>query len=227
MPRHQLDTPKGLADFDKYLTDYSYADGYSPSQEDVSVFKTASSAPDKKFPHVARWYRHIESFSAEERSAFPGTQEEAAPAAKAAAAPAAKPAPADDDDIDLFGEETEEDRIAREAHEEEIERRAQEQLAKKKASGKQIIAKSMVLFDVKPLDDETDMAEIEKYVRALVFDGLEWKASKLVPVAYGIKKLQIQAVVVDDLVSIDDVVEKIQENEDLVQSVDIASFNKL
>ena len=40
-------------------------------------------------------------------------------------------------------------------------------------------------------------------------------------------KLSILATVVDDLVSVDDLVEKITEFEDYVQSVDIAAFNKV
>lgn len=50
-------------------------------------------------------------------------------------------------------------------------------------------------FEVKPWDDETDMVELEKAVRAIEMDGLVWGASKLVAVGYGIKKLQITIVV--------------------------------
>jgi len=82
----------------------------------------------------------------------------------------------------------------------------------------------MVVLDVKPLDDETNMAEVEELVRAIELEGLEWKASKLVDVCYGIQKLQISCVVLDEIVSVDELVEKIQEHEDHVQSVDIASF---
>ena len=63
-----------------------------------------------------------------------------------------------------------------------------------------MIAKSSILLDVKPWDDETDMAELEKSVRSVQTDGLVWGNSKLVPVGYGIKKLQIMCVVEDDKV---------------------------
>ena len=46
-------------------------------------------------------------------------------------------------------------------------------------------------------------------------------------VGYGIKKLQVMCNVVDCLVSVDEVEEKIAEFDDLVQSVDIFAFNKL
>lgn len=51
--------------------------------------------------------------------------------------------------------------------------------------------------------------------------------AKLVAVGYGIQKLQIMCVIEDEKVSVDLLVEQIQEFEDLVQSVDIASFNKI
>merc|ERR1712071_625045 len=90
-----------------------------------------------------------------------------------------------------------------------------------------LIAKSNIILDIKPWDDETDMKEVENRVREIVADGLLWGAAKLVPLAYGIMKLQITTVVEDDKISVDWLVETIQEIEDLVQSVDIAAFNKI
>jgi translation elongation factor EF-1beta len=59
-------------------------------------------------------------------------------------------------------------------------------------------------------------------------DGLDWKTEyKKEPVAYGVFKIVIGAVVEDEKVSTDDVQEKIEAFEDLVQSVDIVCFNKL
>lgn len=51
--------------------------------------------------------------------------------------------------------------------------------------------------------------------------------AKLVPVGYGINKLQIMCVVEDEKVSVDDLTEQIQDFSDYVQSVDIAAFNKI
>uniref|UniRef100_A0A336KPK6 CSON013436 protein n=1 Tax=Culicoides sonorensis TaxID=179676 RepID=A0A336KPK6_CULSO len=90
-----------------------------------------------------------------------------------------------------------------------------------------LIAKSSIILEVKPWDDETDMKELEQGVRKIEMDGLIWGAAKLVPVGYGINKLQICCVIEDDKVSVDELQEKIQEDEDHVQSVDIAAFNKI
>ena len=57
------------------------------------------------------------------------------------------------------------------------------------------IIQSVVTFEVKPWDDETDMAELEKSVRSIEMEGLVWGSSKLVAIGYGIKKLQITIVV--------------------------------
>jgi len=153
-----------------------------------------------------------------------------APPAPAPASSATAPAPQtngvegeEEDDFELFGDEQDED-------DEEAERVKQERVKAyedKKAKKPVLIAKSNIILDVKPWDDETDMAELEKCVRSIVMDGLLWGASKLVPLAYTIKKLQISCVVEDDKVSTEDLEEKITAFEDYIQSVDIAAFNKV
>ncbi|CRK92515.1 CLUMA_CG006074, isoform A [Clunio marinus] len=131
------------------------------------------------------------------------------------------PADHDDDDVDLFGSEDEDEEA------EKIKEERVKAYAAKKSKKPALIAKSSILMDVKPWDDETDMKEMERLVRTVQMDGLLWGASKLVPLAYGIKKLQIMCVIEDDKVSVDELQEKIQEFEDFVQSVDIAAFNKI
>ena len=71
------------------------------------------------------------------------------------------------------------------------------------------------------------MKALEDAVRSISLDGLVWGTAKLVPVAYNIKKLQIQCVIEDDKVSTEALEEQICEFEDYVQSVDIAAFNKI
>nr|KAF6336483.1 eukaryotic translation elongation factor 1 beta 2 [Myotis myotis] len=113
---------------------------------------------------------------------------------------------------------------------EEAKRLREERLAQyesKKAKKPALVAKSSILLDVKPWDDETDMAKLEECVRSIQADGLVWGSSKLVPVGYGIKKLQIQCVVEDDKVGTDMLEEQITAFEDYVQSMDVAAFNKI
>ncbi|XP_051257336.1 eukaryotic translation elongation factor 1 delta a (guanine nucleotide exchange protein) isoform X4 [Dicentrarchus labrax] len=150
-----------------------------------------------------------------------------------AAVPCAKAAPVkaapvkqvengdDDDDIDLFGSDEEDDEAAR------LKQERLDAYAAKKSKKPALIAKSSILLDVKPWDDETDMAKLEECVRSVQMDGLLWGASKLVPVGYGIKKLQINCVVEDDKVGTDILEEEITKFEDFIQSVDVAAFNKI
>ncbi|XP_043546800.1 eukaryotic translation elongation factor 1 delta b (guanine nucleotide exchange protein) isoform X2 [Chiloscyllium plagiosum] len=129
----------------------------------------------------------------------------------------------DQDDIDLFGSSDDDEKAEKDRVREERLR----QYAEKKSKKPAVIAKSSILLDVKPWDDETDMVKLEECVRTIQMDGLVWGASKLVPVGYGIKKLQIQCVVEDDKVGTDLLEEEITKFEDYVQSVDIAAFNKI
>jgi translation elongation factor EF-1beta len=103
----------------------------------------------------------------------------------------------EDDDIDLFGSDDEE--VDEEAERVKAQRLAE--YAAKKANKPKTIAKTTVSLDVKPWDDETNMEELTAAVKAIEMDGLIWGGSQLVPIGYGIKKLQINCVVEDDKVS--------------------------
>merc|ERR1711992_141231 len=120
----------------------------------------------------------------------------------------------DDDDVDLFGSDDEEEES------EDAKRIREERLAAyhaKKSKKPAVIAKTSVLLDCKPWDDETDMNKMLKEIKTIQMDGLVWGASKLVPVGYGINKLQVMCVVEDEKVSIDELQEKICDLEDYVQ----------
>merc|ERR1712004_781265 len=108
----------------------------------------------------------------------------------------------EDDDVDLFGSDDEEEK------------------------GK-VIAKSNIILDIKPWDDETPLEKMEESVRSITMDGLLWGTAKFIAVGYGIKKLQITCVIEDDKISMDDLEEQIVGFEDYVQSMDIVAFNKI
>jgi elongation factor 1-beta len=155
----------------------------------------AIAAPESKtYPHAARWYRHIASYSDEHSSLPSGSSPFAGSSSSAAApAPAAKEESADaeddDDDLDLFGEDEEEDAEAEKLKAERVAKYTEAKAAKaaeKEAAGKsEVVAKSVVTLQVKPWDDETDMTAMEDAVRGIEKDGLVWGSSKLVPVGYG------------------------------------------
>ncbi|XP_068617572.1 elongation factor 1-beta' [Battus philenor] len=218
-------TSQGLNELNGFLADKSYISGYTPTQADVKVFEQVGKAPAATLPHALRWYNQIASYSAAERKSFAEGVSPLSAGASTTVAPSSssKKDEEDDDDVDLFGSgDEEEDAEAARIREERLKA-----YADKKAKKPALIAKSSIILDVKPWDDETDMKEMENQVRTIEMDGLLWGASKLVPVGYGINKLQIMCVIEDDKVSVDLLTEKIQEFEDFVQSVDIAAFNKI
>ncbi|KAI0442131.1 hypothetical protein F4803DRAFT_384895 [Xylaria telfairii] len=224
-------TDSGLTLLTGWLATRSYIIGQGPSQADVAVFKAIKSAPDAaRYPHAARWYKHIASFE-DEFATLSGDAskpytaygpDEAEATETSAKAPAAEEG-GDEDEVDLFGSDDEEEDA-------EAVRVREERLAayrEKKAAKPKVAAKSVVTLDVKPWDDETDMVALEAAVRSIEKDGLVWGASKLVPVGFGIKKLQINLVIEDEKISLSDLEEEIQAFEDHVQSTDVAAMQKL
>ena len=209
-----LKSSAGVKALDEFLAEHSYIEGFVPSQADTAVFEALAGAPKSDTPHALRWYNHIKSFAAGMKQ-FPKAEKDASAYVSGAAASAAAD---DDDDVDLFGSDEEED-------DEEKKRITEERLevyAEKKAKKPALIAKTSVLLDVKPWDDETDMDAMLAAVKSIEMEGLLWGANKLVPVRYGINKLQVMCVVEDAKVSIDELQEKISDFEDFVQSVDVA-----
>jgi elongation factor 1-beta len=217
----------GLTLANNFLSTRSYIVGSSPSQADVVTFKAFSAAPDAvNYPHVARWYKHIASYESE-FSTLPGDSNTAFTAfgpetTELPSNPKDKPEEEDEDE-DLFGSDSEEEDPEVVA---ERNKRLEEYKAKKAGKTKPA-AKSLVTLEVKPWDDTTPLDVMEANVRAIEWDGLVWGASKLVAVGFGIKKLQINLVVEDEKVSTDELQQTIEEDEDHVQSTDIAAMQKL
>merc|ERR1712142_1048812 len=88
-----------------------------------------------------------------------GSAAAAAPAKAAAPAPAAAEEDDDDDDVDLFGSDDEEDDAEAERIKAERVAEYNKRKSAKEAKKGKVIAKSNVIMDIKPWDDETDMKE--------------------------------------------------------------------
>lgn len=121
---------------------------------------------------------------------------------------------------DLFGDDDDDGAAAKAA--------AAKAKAGKKKEKKPVIAQSLVMFEIKPLDSDTDLDAVAKRVLAIKKDGVYWKTEyKKVPVAFGIFKLIMGVTVEDEKVSVDGLQEELEAFEDMVQSVDIMAFNKI
>ena len=234
-----------LQSLNQYLENRSYLNGHSPSHVDAQVFNTLPKTPQDTYSHVLRWYNHIKSLVVELKLSV-GEEPTTVNISDHLAMNGENLCNGDNDDkeddneskdmrmdsenedcngndVDLFGSDSEEETF-------EAARVREQRLleyAERKSKRCVPVAKSSVLLDVKPWDDDTDLEGMEAQVRSLRMDGLLWGASKLAPLAYGIKKLSILCTVEDEKVSVDDLVDKICEFEDHVQSVDIAAFNKI
>merc|ERR1712076_338979 len=195
----------GVKAIDAHLASNSYIEGYVPTQADTTVFDALKGkSPDRaKYPHAERWFLHIKSFEASKKQ-FPQSSKPAASY------------------LGAGGAAEEEDDEAAKVREQRLAA-----YAEKKAKKPALIAKTSVLLDVKPWDDETDMDALTSAVKSVEMDGLSWGATKYVPVGYGIKKLVVMCTVVDDKVSIEELQEKIEAFEDFVQSCDVAAMNKI
>ncbi|XP_056138961.1 phenylalanine--tRNA ligase beta subunit [Lampris incognitus] len=212
-----MSSPAGVKALNDFLGDKSYIEGFAVSQADFAVFEAIPSAPSPILCHALRWYNHIKSFQREKVS-LPSASRQYVLAGEVD-----QPTDDEDDDIDLFGSDDEQES----AEAARIKEQRLAEYAAKKAKKPALIAKSSILLDVKPWDDETDMINLEECVRSISMDGLVWGQSKLVPVGYGIRKLQIGCVVEDDKVGTDQLEEAITAFEEYVQSMDVAAFNKI
>jgi len=229
-----LDKPKGLGKLNGFLAPKSYVVGYYPSKEDTVLFtevsKHWSAGPEAKFAHVRRWWSHIHSFSEDERNSWAAPEEKHAavkheqkkpeehkkPEPKKTEEKKEKKEEEEEEDGDLFGDD-----------DEEIEKQAAEIAAESKKEVKPVrVQKSNVILDVKPYDSSTNMEDLEIKVRNIAMEGLVWGPSKMVEIAYGVKKLQITCVVEDEKVNLEDLEKSIKRlgNKELVQSVDTAAM---
>ncbi|CAF4253166.1 unnamed protein product, partial [Adineta steineri] len=214
-----LQSDDGLVLLNNFLADKSYIEGYCPSQGDVVVFEAIKKVPSAGLENALRWYNHISSFDDAERQKFQGQRQsleyyKGQDNQEKHESKLSSVSPADNFDLFSNNDNEEESEIRKQRVKAHIEKNA-----KKSAP----IAKSGIVLDVKPWDDETNMEELEKNVRSIELDGLIWGTSCFVPIAYGIRILKI-ACVIENKVSTDLLEERITEFEDLIQSVDIALF---
>jgi translation elongation factor EF-1beta len=159
---------------------------------------------------------------------------------KAKTAPAAEEE--DDDDLDdMFGDSDEEEDAERQKR---IDAIAAAHNAKKEAKriakGKSIQRDiNSYVFDVKPYDVETDLEQMAQDFKKVTHNGIKsWGLEhKLIPVAYGIKKLRIQVICYGDdgdgttkgdsfgEDELHDIMNELHEDD--IQSIDTHSFTKM
>ena len=80
--------------------------------------------------------------------------------------------------------------------------------AKKK---KEKIEKSIVAFDVKVHNEDEDFDALWTDIVAIQKEGLTWNQNfELIEVAFGMQKIRMSMVIVDDLIGVDELYEEIE-----------------
>lgn len=217
-----------LTTLEKHLAAHTFLSGTDkPAKIDADIvnqLKEKKTVPNAAtHPNVYAWYSFIGLFTPEAQKLWADVAPVHAPAA-------AKTAPKKEeksDDVDLFGSDDED----AEAEALREKKRLEAVAAKEARDGKKkkAIAKTIIVFNVKVFEEEQDLNALAKKIIAEINpDGLVWnKEYKLVPIAFGMKMIQLGCIVEDDKVQTDDIFEKIQSWEEEVQSVDIETMQKL
>lgn len=215
------------------LKNQQWVGGQQPTAEDKEAYESLKSGTvsAETHPHTFAWFCLVFKFSDAVKASWPaagaGGKKDGGKAkgGKDKGAKGGKKEAKKEDDMDmddLFGDDDGADAEA-------AKKAAEAAKAGAKKKKKEVIAMSIVLLEVKPLDSETNLDDLAKKIFSeITQDGLFWKTEyKKEPVAFGIFKLIIGFSLEDEKVSVDDVVERIEGFEDHVQSVEIQSFNKI
>ena len=226
-----------LADLEKKLENNLFVKGAKPSHEDAEVFEkfiTAKFVPDQdKNPSVWAWYSLMVLFEDEvinswkasgkkehQKGGKGGKNEKNENKKGGKKGKKDEEEKGEDDDLDLFGEETEEDKKAKE----EMKQKNKD----KKKGKKKEVDKSHVILEVKGWEADQDLESLaKKIINTIKKDGLKWNTGyKFEEVAFGVKKLVIAFLAEDEKVSVQEIIDEIESWKDEVQSVETVSFNK-
>lgn len=202
------------------IADFSLAAGIAV------VLTTLGEEERKPYPNITAWYLSLvatdaiigsKDFPKDSHKAFKPKKDKKEE--KKEQKKEEQPAKKEEEEIDLFGADPVE----------EAPKAKKEVKAAPAKAKKVVVAKSIVVFDVKVYEQEFDLDGLwEKIKKEVVLEGLVWSNEpKKIPVVGKIFKLQIGCVIEDAKVNTDDIFDKITAWEDDVQSIDIVSFQKL
>ena len=225
-----------LADLEKKLANNLFVKGAQPSHDDAEAFQkfiTAKCVPDQdKYPSVWAWYSLMVLFEDEVIKSWKPSgkpEQQGKKGGKGGKGKGGKKEEekkeekAEEEDLDLFGEDTEEDKKAKE----EMKKNRKKEKEGKKGKKKEV-DKSHVILEVKGWEADQDLEALAKKILSTIKkDGLSWNTGyKLEEVAFGVKKLIIAFLAEDDKCSVQEIVDELESWENDIQSVEVVSFNK-
>ena len=231
MSTFTIKTPEGIKAVEEFLAKNAYlSGGNAPGAEDADLLaeiECENFVPKQDSADFFGWWWTLSPFRAPARELWkacgkPCAKKETKKGGKKAAKKEESDEDEDDDDLDLFGDDPDADAAA--AKQKEDRKKAAEEAAKKKPKK---AAKSIIVFDIKGFEVGFDWNSYADKVRAIEMDGLTWLDShQVVDIAFGMQKLRMTIIIVDDKIETDDIWEKIAEDEENVQNVDVHSFDK-
>ena len=219
-------TEATFQEWDTKLAENNFFGGDLPNAEDNENFKALNGAePPSTLANVWAWFLIVNTFTAEVRESWKAPQGKGGKKGKKGKKEDKKEEKKEeevDEFDDMFGEDEDDAEAAAAAA-------AKAKDAQKKSKKAAPVAKSILLFEVKPWEAGQDLDALAAKILAIEQDGLLWKTEyKKEPIGYGIFKLVIGCTIEDDKVSVDDLQDRIATDfEEEVQSVDILAFNKV
>ncbi len=222
-------TEEGVKAVEAYLSTNAYlSGGNAPGAQDrdlLAEIEAAKFVPTyQTSPNLFGWWWTLAPFRENARALW-GAEQKGEKKAAAEKKPAEKKEEKKaEEELDLFGEDDPEE--AKRAEELKAKKKAEAEAKKTKAKPA-IIAKSEVVFDVKGYEADDDLEALATKIRTEISrDGLVWKDThRIVPIGFGINKLEMTMIIEDEKISTDDIFEVI-ESFDVVQGCDIVKFNK-
>ncbi|KAM3320167.1 elongation factor 1-beta 2-like [Capsicum chacoense] len=157
-----LHTEFGLKSVNGHLSGKNYISGDQLTKDDIKVYGKILEQPIlDSYPNVSKWCQAVfaklaSSFLGKAVGVRFGGQ-----TSPAIATPAKETSKRSDNDIDLFREETKDEKKATEARE-----------AAKASTKKKVSEKSSVLMDFKTWDKNTSIKKLEDAVRSIEVEGL-------------------------------------------------------
>ena len=207
-------------ELDAQLVESQWFGGDAPSDVDRTTLESFDGEePPMTLQNLWAWFLVANLFSEDVRKSWVAKNAGKGKKGKKEPKKEEKKDEEDADFDDMFGDDDGEAAAAA--------KKVKDAAVKAKKAKKVTIFKSIVIFEVKPWEAEQSIEEMANQVMAIAMPGLVWKAEwKKEPIGFGIEKLIVGCVVEDEIVSVDDLQEKMEALEEIVQSVDIQSFSK-
>ncbi len=228
MSEFGVDNATKLLEIDNFLNNNAYLSGKSlPGTDDARVLGLLEEAPDRtKYPNLFSWWWNLSPFQEPARALWgesaKGKKKEKKVEKKVEKKEEKKVE--EDESDDLFGSDDEDDEEAIMALKEKKMKAEMKNMTKEEKQ------RSRVTFEVKGFEVGQDFEGLSKRIKKDIQpDGLIWEIPiKVLPLAFGMMKLQMSCKILNSKINTDNVWEMMQEKyPEEIQSIDVTDFQKV